>query len=79
MSPVVINELATLMGNTLLQNSLERINLNSPSCYSIIADETTYVVNCEQLNVSIRWVNDDYKVFEDPLGLFCLPNTKADT
>ena len=52
---------------------MERINLNSPSWYSIIADEATDIANREQLNVSIRWVNDD------PLGLFSLPNTKADT
>ena len=32
-----------------------------------------------QLNLSVRWVNDQYEVSEDPLGLFCLPDTKADT
>ena len=39
MSLVVINELITLMGNTLLRNILERLNLNRPSWYSIIADD----------------------------------------
>ena len=31
------------------------------------------------MNLSVRWVNDQYDVSEDPLGLFGLPNTKADT
>ena len=50
MSPLVINELIILLGSTLIRNILERINLNSPSWYSIIADEATDVVNREQLN-----------------------------
>ena len=33
--------------------------------------------NREQLNLSIRWVNDNYEIFEDPVGLFALPNTSA--
>ena len=27
----------------------------------------------------MRWVNDSYEVFEDPVGLFALPNTSANT
>ena len=33
-------------------------------------------MNREQLNLSIRWVND---VFEDPVGLFAVPNTASET
>ena len=33
-----------------------------PACYSIIADEATDVVNSEQLNLSVRWVNVSNKV-----------------
>ena len=34
------------------------------------------MVNREQFNLSIRWVSDDYTVL---VGLFCLPDTTADT
>lgn len=40
-----------------------------------MADEVTDVSNREQLNLSIRWVNENYDVSEDPIGLFALPNT----
>ena len=31
-------------------------------------------MNTEQLNPSIRCVNDDYEVIEDPVGLFAVPS-----
>ena len=37
------------------------------------------MANREQLNLSIRWVNAEYEISEDPVGLYSLPNTKADT
>ncbi len=37
------------------------------------------VANEEPLNLSLRWVDDEYVVNEDPIGLFVLPNTTADT
>ena len=45
----------------------------------MIADEATHVNNREQLNLSIRYVDDDYVVHEDPIGLCSLPNTFAET
>ena len=33
----------------------------------------------EQLNVSIRYVDNDYDVHEDLIGLFVLPNAGAET
>ena len=53
--------------------------ISSPTWFSIIADEATDVVNREQFTLSIRWVNDDHNIHEDPVGLFCLPDTTADT
>jgi hypothetical protein len=32
-----------------------------------------------QLNLSIHWVDKKYKAFEDPIGLFRVPDTKAET
>ena len=79
MSPQIINELISIIGQSLLRMILKNIQNSSPSWYSIIADEARDVANHEQLNLSVRWVDDNYNVSEDPLGLFCLPNTKADT
>lgn len=33
----------------------------------------------EQLNISIRNADNDYNVHEDPIDLFVLPNTGAET
>ena len=79
MSPVVINEIISLMGNTVLRKILQQIKQCSPPWYGIIIDEATDVCQREQLNLSIRWVDDNYLVHEDPIGLICLPNTTADT
>ena len=47
--------------------------------FSIIADEATDVVSSEQLNLTIRWVSDSYEVHEDPVRLFRVPDTTAET
>ncbi len=46
---------------------------------SIIADEATDVVYQEQLNLSIRCVDNEYEVYEDSVGLFQMPATDAAT
>ena len=79
MSHDIINEQITIMGHSLLQTLLANIKKNVPVWYAIIADEAADVVNREQLNLSIRWVSDDYMVSEDPVGLYCLPDTTANT
>jgi len=76
LSPVIINELINIMGLNVLHPLLSNIKECSPA---IIADEATDVGNREQLNLSIRWVNNQYEIREDPVGLYCLPDTKADT
>lgn len=50
-----------------------------PAWYSVIADEATDIVISEQLNLSICWVHDNYEVHEGPVGLFRVPDTKAET
>ena len=67
------------MGLTILRTLLDSIKSSSPSWYALITDEATDVANHEQLNLSIRWVSDDYEISEDPVGLYVLPNTKAET
>ena len=63
----------------LLRTVLEKIQANNPPWFSVIAEEATDVCNSAQLNLSIRWVNNKYKVLEDTVGLFRVPNTKAET
>jgi len=75
----IVNDKISIMANTLLRSLLARTTENSPSWYSIIGDEATDVAKREQFNLTIRWVNNDYDVAEDPIGLYCLPNTTADT
>ena len=79
MSPEVVNELISMMGQSVLRKLLCNIKRVTPHWFGIIADEATDVSNREQLNLSIRWVNDNYEIFEDPVGLFALPNTSANT
>ena len=73
-SPEIVNEIITIMGQLLLRKLL-RCSL----WYSILADEATDVSHHEQLSLSIRWVDDDFVVNEDTLGLMQLPDTKAST
>ena len=75
----IINEQIAIMGHSVLRTLLGKIKKATPSWYAIIADEATDVCNREQLNLSLRWVDDEYVVNEDPIGLFVLPNTTADT
>jgi len=81
MSHDIITELIALMGQRLLRQLLHNIQQVSPPWYhwyGLMADEASDSANKEQLNVTIRWVDDDYEVNEDLIGLFCLPATSAD-
>ena len=51
----------------------------NPAWFAVFADEATDVCNTEQLNLSILWVNDRYETFEDSVGIFRVPDTKAET
>ena len=75
MSHDIINELINLMR----QEVLDEVKSPNPSWYAIIADEATDVSNNEQFNISIRWVNNEYTISEEPIGLVQLPDTFANT
>ena len=79
MSHDIVNELITIMGHNVLRVVLDRVKMQSPAWYAIIADEATDVNFSEQLNLSVRYVDYNYTISEDPVGLFCLPNTTAAT
>lgn len=73
----IINEMIQLMATQLLQKPLKEIH--SAEWYSIIADETRDISGAEQLGISIRWVENDYQVHEDLIGLVEVETTDAAT
>ena len=75
-----VNELIEILGLTVLRTLLKKMTDGiGPVRFSIIADEATDIVHTKQLNLSICWVSDDYEVHKDPIGLYRVPDTKAET
>ncbi len=75
----IVNEMISLMGQTVLRKVIASIKAYQPNWFAIIADEATDVNYQEQLNLSVRYVTNDYSINESSLGLFCLPDTTAKT
>ena len=73
----IVNEMITLMGNTLLSNLLSRIR--AARWYSLMADETRDISNIEQLCMVIRWVDVDYEIHEDFIGMVYVPDITSPT
>ena len=74
----IVNELITLMGHKILRQLLACIKCCVPSWYAvIIVDKATDVACREQMNLSDRYVDNDYTISEDSIGLFYLPNTSG--
>ena len=67
----------TLMGNTLLRQLLMKIR--PVKWFSIMADETRDISNNEQLTIVIRWVDMNYAVHEDFIGMVHVPDTTSAT
>lgn len=79
MSHNIITEIICLMGQSILRMILDKINSSNPSWYAVICDETTDVTCKEQLNLSVHYVDGNYVVYEDTVGLFNPPNITAQT
>ena len=62
-----------------MRKLLCRIKNADPRWFAIIVDETANVASREQLNLTIRYINNDYIISEDSIGLFTLPDTTAKT
>ena len=54
-------------------------NIKKSSYYSIMADETTYIINKEQFVMCIHWIHNDWNPNEDFIGLHELSVTNAET
>ena len=73
----IVNELIQLMAHQLLRHLLNEIR--QAEWYSVIADETRDASGPEQLGISLRWVDSDYIVNEDLIGLVEVEMTDAAT
>ena len=76
-SPDILSEQIELMAHSILRGVLKEIN--SAGWFSILADEATDVKRCEQMCVCIRWVDDDYNVNEETIGLVKVSKTDSAT
>ena len=54
-------------------------NLYNTSFYTIMVDETTDISNYEQVVICLRWVDDDFNVHEDLIGLYKVETISADS
>ena len=75
----IVNEIISMIGQSVLRIILQKINSSNPCWFAIICDVTTDVACKEQYNLSIRYVGDDYVIHEDSVGVFNLPNTSDKT
>ena len=65
------------MGHDVLRKVIARVTSSSPAWFAIIANEATDVNYSEQLNISVCYVDDNYNVYEDSIGLYQLSHTDA--
>ena len=70
-----MNELITLMGDTLLRQLLT--NIRAVRWFSVVADETRDISNSEQLAIIIRWGDMRYDIHEDVIGMVHVPDTTS--
>ena len=67
LSKDIQNEILGLMAKHILQEI--SLNIQKSTFYSLMADETTDAANKEQLVIVYRWMDDEFGVYEDFVGL----------
>ena len=77
LSPTIVNEQIQLMADFVLRQFLTEIK--RAMWFTVIADEATDINYNEQMSVVIRWVDQDYDLHEDPIGLIQVPKTDSET
>lgn len=70
------NELIQVMAHEILRVVIEKIK--TAQFFGIMADETADKSNTEQLVFCARWIDQNFGVHEDFLGLHALDTTKSD-
>ena len=73
----IVNECVMLMGQKLLRELLS--DIHKAGIFSIVADETRDITNQEQLSICIRWVDEEFTIHEDLIGLVHVEKTDADS
>ena len=73
----IINELIQLMAHQQLKKLLQ--DVHEAEWFALIADETRDVSGSEQLGVSLRWVDKNYGINKDMVGLVEVEMTDAAT
>ncbi len=76
-SPENQNEMLQIMAQHVLQNIL--LSIHASPFLALMVDEANDISNKEQLTIIIRWVDEDFNVFEDFLGLYHLITTDAES
>ena len=66
-----------MMGHYLLRSAVKKVS--TVKWFSLLADETRDVSNREQLTIFLRWVDENFDINEDFIGLVELTDTKAST
>ena len=64
-----------MMGHYLLRSTVKKVS--TTKWFSLLADETRDVSNREQLTICLRWVDENFDINEDFIGLVKLTDTKA--
>ena len=75
-SPDIQNEILAVMAQRMLCEISE--NIQNATFFTIMADETADISNKEQLVVGIRWINENFVVHEDFIGMYHMERTTAD-
>lgn len=73
----IANEIIQLMAHQVLKNLLQ--DIHEAEWFALIADETRDISGAEQLGVSMRWVDKNYGINEDLVGLVEVEMTDAST
>lgn len=75
-SPMIQNEMLEVLALGMLQEISE--NLQNAKFFTTMADEPADVSIKQQLVVCIHWVDDNFIIREDFIGMCPLPRTTAD-
>ena len=76
-SPIIINEILYEMYRESLQVLI--LKIKSAKIYSIVIDETRDVSGKEQLSLNIRWVDENFEIHDDFIGMYDCAETDAET
>ena len=77
LSHEVTNEIVELMAHALLRNLL--VDIRSAKFFALICDETQDISGLEQFTISFRWIDPNYEVQEDLIGLVLVDTTDAES